>query len=185
MKYLPILLLLFIFSCKKNESPQRTLTELEKLPPETQIGANTFGCLINGKAWRPSGSRGGKPNFYIIVDPGWAEGNISVRTYRAVGEIVEYFTINSDSIKNTGLFPVLDKGKTETMFLKLASDGSGTICGVYYGDEAERTGWLRITKYDLANKIVSGTFETSMINPLCGYGDTIKITHGRFDFRLY
>ena len=31
--------------CKKNE--------LNALPPETQVGANTFGCLVNGKAWVP------------------------------------------------------------------------------------------------------------------------------------
>jgi hypothetical protein len=38
------LLLIFLFctACKK--------TGVDALPPETQIGANTFGCLVDGKA---------------------------------------------------------------------------------------------------------------------------------------
>ncbi len=35
-------------SCKKESTPQ---DELSKLPPATQTGANTFSCLVNGKAW--------------------------------------------------------------------------------------------------------------------------------------
>ena len=55
-------------SCKKNK-PQKT--ELEKLPPVTQTGANTFGCLINGKAFTPKGYSGtGTPNPKIIFDIG-------------------------------------------------------------------------------------------------------------------
>jgi hypothetical protein len=27
----------------------------DKLPPETQNGNNTFGCLLNGKVWLPEG----------------------------------------------------------------------------------------------------------------------------------
>jgi len=47
-----LLLLLFslasIFaSCKK----EKMVEEIDKLPAATQNGANTFGCLVNGKAW--------------------------------------------------------------------------------------------------------------------------------------
>ncbi|MBS1557911.1 MAG: hypothetical protein JST69_04210 [Bacteroidetes bacterium] len=43
--------MLLLASCdlfKKNDP--KPLTELEKLPPATQTGKNTFGCLVNGKA---------------------------------------------------------------------------------------------------------------------------------------
>ena len=51
MKHLNLVLLLIAFSslglhCKKEEP-----SELSKLPPITNFGAQTFGCLINGKAW--------------------------------------------------------------------------------------------------------------------------------------
>ena len=43
------ILLCFCFAqCKKTKIEP---TELSKLPAATQIGANTFGCLVNGKAW--------------------------------------------------------------------------------------------------------------------------------------
>src|SRR5690606_41160435 len=34
-------------------------TEIEKLPPATQTGANKVGCLLNGKAFLPVGQSGG------------------------------------------------------------------------------------------------------------------------------
>ena len=47
--WLLIIALCSIFTaCKKVKEPP---TELSKLPPATQTGANTFGCLVNGKAW--------------------------------------------------------------------------------------------------------------------------------------
>lgn len=57
MKHLLFITLFFSFmslltasGCKKNK-----LSELDKLPPATQTGANTFGCLVNGKAYLPGG----------------------------------------------------------------------------------------------------------------------------------
>src|ERR1700704_854943 len=44
------LILLFGPQCRKNKSPE------EQLPPETQVGAGTFGCLVNGSAFKPKGS---------------------------------------------------------------------------------------------------------------------------------
>ena len=62
-------------SCKKDK-PQDNRTELEKLPAITQIGANTFGCLVDGKAWLPNGSKpqNGGPNIVIDVDPTFQTG---------------------------------------------------------------------------------------------------------------
>src|SRR5690606_10158538 len=38
-------------SCDLFEKVSKPKTELEKLPPATQEGKNTFGCLVDGKAW--------------------------------------------------------------------------------------------------------------------------------------
>ena len=47
-----LLLLLFAFSqCKKNQT-----NPIDELPPETQTGANTFGCLVDGQAFKPGGA---------------------------------------------------------------------------------------------------------------------------------
>jgi hypothetical protein len=56
-----LLLPLMAMQCKKDTihslnntapcAPGDTLCELAKLPAITTTGANTFGCLLNGKAW--------------------------------------------------------------------------------------------------------------------------------------
>ena len=50
--------LAFTMCCKKTDSLD---AELAKLPPITQTGANTFGCLVNGKAVTPNSSCLGCP----------------------------------------------------------------------------------------------------------------------------
>ena len=46
-----------------------------------------------------------------------------------------------------------------------------------------RNGFLKITKFDLQNGIVSGEFEVEMFSKN-GCADTLKITKGRFDYKL-
>ena len=75
-QYLIIVLALsFITCCKKTDSLE---AELAKLPPITQTGANTFGCLVNGKAYIPSGYDGQFPNFDVIPDP--SDSSLAVLT---------------------------------------------------------------------------------------------------------
>src|SRR5437762_9421648 len=42
-------------SCKKNKQP----SNVDPLPPATQIGAKTFGCYLNGNVWIPTGGGAG------------------------------------------------------------------------------------------------------------------------------
>ena len=48
---LPLLLFLFI-GCSGDDD---SANPLDQLPPATQTGANTFGCLINGEPFTPKG----------------------------------------------------------------------------------------------------------------------------------
>ena len=52
--------LAFTMCCKKTETSSLD-AELAKLPPITQTGANTFGCLVNGKAVTPNSNCLGCP----------------------------------------------------------------------------------------------------------------------------
>ena len=177
------LLLFFCFAqCKKHRDTPKT--ELEKLPPITQTGANTFGCLLNGNAWTPIGYSSPYPNYRVIVDPAFSDGNLDIRVYRIINGIREDISIASDSIKAIGLYKIADNGRTQHRFQKSSEDLSTPYCEIYYGGIFHRQGYLKITKYDLINGIVSGEFEIKAINVDCGYGDTIKITIGRFDKKL-
>ena len=56
MKNLLLLLIttFVLYSCSKKDDEQPT-SEIDKLPIATQTGANTAGCLIDGKAYVPKG----------------------------------------------------------------------------------------------------------------------------------
>ena len=56
-KTILLLFLICLFGCDNNDDnkPNTPKTELEKLPPATQTGANTAGCLVNGVAFLPKG----------------------------------------------------------------------------------------------------------------------------------
>ena len=58
-----LLVLLFFVSCKKQSSEPEP-----DLPPETQQGADTFGCYLNGKPWKPSPNEWGSRNLYVQLD---------------------------------------------------------------------------------------------------------------------
>jgi hypothetical protein len=185
MKKLNLLLLFSIIilcssQCKKTTNNPST----DQLPPITQTGANTFGCLINGNVWLPKGYDGRFVNSRITIDPNYADGNLLIRVYRIIDDIREDFAISSDSIKSTGLYIIGDREKTSNVFIKQKISSGSTICSVEYGLLYQRYGFIKITKYDLVNHIFSGEFEITLNCPQCGYGNPIKITQGRFDYKL-
>ena len=163
-----------VAGCKKDK-------KTEQLPPATQTGANTFGCLINGKVYTPKGFKLNKPNFEMIVDPGFNDGNLDIRVYRLENERETYLSLGSDSIKNVGFYPI-DTNAGFSFFVNTKNSAS-RICLTRHpdGNASGKTGFIKITRYDLNNRIISGEFEFEFTNTDCGLGNPIKITQGRFD----
>jgi len=169
-------------SCKKNKV-QDTRTELEKLPPITQTGANTFGCLVDGKAWLPNGSKPqtGGPNIQVYVDPAFQGGRFSItgHQYNIPGSDI---SVGSTNCTSAGLFNLSNSanvaGYYKTILGSMPCQISSTDAGTF------KTGFLSITKYDLNTGIFSGTFEFKLYNSQSVCGDTIKITNGRFDVKI-
>jgi len=159
-------------SCKKDKEKEATL------PPATQTGANTFGCYINGKLYIPQGFEQNRSNFEMIVDPGFNDGSIVIKTFnKANGNSSINFSLGSDSIRGLGFFP----STSRTGFVYTIYNTGGNICQTISQYENSIAGFLKITRYDLQNKIISGEFEFHFSNPNCGIGDPINITQGRFD----
>ena len=66
-KLLLILTSIVLFtSCNKGDepTPEPQISEIDKLPTASQTGANKVGCLLNGKAFLPSGQLAGSSNPY-------------------------------------------------------------------------------------------------------------------------
>ena len=78
--YAALLTLTQCSQCKKNDP-----TPLAQLPPATQTGANTFGCLVNGQVWLPNQNYG--PSNVVLYELGVnlpIGGNLNIGTYRDV-----------------------------------------------------------------------------------------------------
>ena len=153
-------------------------TPKEELPPITQEGKNTFGCLVNGKLWLPKGYNG-TSNLDASYDPSFMGGAFNLSTYRIDGDFREYITLGSDSISKSGTYDVNPKGRFLTFYSKLNSKGAG--CDLSDFTIVKSKGKVTIIKLDLISQVVAGTFEFTIYKPNC---DTIKVTQGRFDMKF-
>ncbi len=176
-----ILLLLIYLGCVhcKKASDQFAY----KLPPITQTGANTFGCLINGKVWTPLGSVF-KPNLKAEVDPGFQGGSILINAHRVEGGYYSGIVLSLDTAKATGTYIIDDHRPGAFWFTKLSPDLTIEYCDVGTGLHPTK-GFVKVTRYDLSAKIIAGTFEVQIVSNTCGFGDTLNITDGRFDIQFY
>ncbi len=166
---LPLALLL---GCKKSDPDP-----VNQLPPATQTGANTFGCLVNGQILTPQGYNG-TSNYSITVDPSYHGGNVDVRAYRYDGKLLQSIIIGGDSIDKVGTYSLAKIPRsiffTDTHLLSGCQNFDGST-GQY------RRGTLTITRLDLLKGIIAGTFAFTLYKPGC---DSVRVTQGRFDKQL-
>ena len=179
----PLLCLCFCFAQCKKTSYTAPQTELEKLPPITQSGANTFGCLVNGVAWLPNGRKPqtGGANIVAYVDPTFQGGRLAITAHK-YNEPNQFIGIGLFRCTGSGLYN-LDSIQQSVQFLKYVT-GSLFINISTTDSEVYKRGYINVNKYDLANGIFSGVFEATIYKQDGTLGDTIKITNGRFDVRL-
>jgi hypothetical protein len=154
--------------CKKQK-----VEPIDQLPPATQEGKNTFGCLVNGEAWTPKGNNG-TSNLYISYDPSSGNGDFLLATYKILSDTDrEYMSIYTYNIKTQRDF-IFNAPFTDLYY-------SNARCDLDGDKDVYRKGKLTITKFDLPNRIIAGIFEVVLAKPGC---DTIKITNGRFDMKF-
>ncbi|MBN8682018.1 MAG: hypothetical protein J0L99_05180 [Chitinophagales bacterium] len=163
-------------ACEKEKTPP---TELEKLPAATQEGKNTFGCLVDGKAWTPKW--GGllkpalTPHYNNIL------GSFGIVAVRYDGSEIE----NVLNLSGEGL-SILETGNYSLSFeetsFSLKSETCSTPGPVKNGRILiNQNGTIQITRLDVSTGIISGTFEFDAVSETCQ--DTVRITDGRFDIK--
>ncbi|MFN6944414.1 MAG: hypothetical protein ACK4ND_05665 [Cytophagaceae bacterium] len=170
---LGILLLLILTSCPKITPEPKP----EELPPETQEGKDTFGCLVNGQVWVP------RVTVWVgqsRLVSSYHEGRLNLAARRVTDRYgySENQSLNVLVVKDvfsTGTFVVNSRHK----------DGRGrfnnliTKC-IYETDSIQYDGLVEITKLDTINHIVSGRFHFTANSEDCG---KVEVTEGRFDVR--
>ncbi len=169
-----VLLLFTAFYCLSVQCKKES--ELDKLPPVTTYGANTFGCLINGRAW-PVYEKGGHRidgtyyngklfiNYSIYEsDGGWGPGTLK-----------ESITISTNKIHSKGFYaiqPILGEDQVSMRY-------AGMKYSARY--EANKGVFCYITMHrlDSVKHVISGEFSFSLSD---SEGKSrVNVEHGRFD----
>jgi len=155
-------------------APAPPKTPLDLLPPETQTGQRTFGCLLNGQAWVLSGSPLGGPVFsseYASKHLRLTASGSSVDNGVITGGVMQ---IEIDDLNSPGRYTLSSK---DTSFVNY--DSVRPRCQ-YHTDKAHPA-TVEITRLDLVNRVVAGRFAFTLDTPGCG---PVVVTDGRFDSRF-
>lgn len=161
----PLLFILFVDCSKDKPSPDNPFG----LPNATRVGANSFGCLVNGQKfisyYNPSGGIGAKVRGDTLGITGQPEHN---DYYEFIGfQIINLIANSTHTIDGKSTYGIL--GTDSTCF------GLSFNSTTAYAS----SGSIILTRFDIANKIASGTFDCIFPVPGC---DTLNVTEGRFDY---
>lgn len=159
--------------CDKDDNKNKA--PLEQLPPATQTGANTGGCLVDGQAFLPKGYF---PDGNLTCN--YIDGkdfNIGIaQKYDNQTIVVDVISYNKKLV--VGETYILNENAADSKF------GEYTIfenTGRHsYNTTTTITGELKITNHNFNKAILSGTFWFDAIN---SDGKIVKIREGRFDMQ--
>lgn len=173
MKNIIIITLIYLtfFSCNKDED--QPIAEIDKLPSATQVGANTFGCLLDGIAFKPGGGPNPLDCVYQFVDGGYYFGLQGNKRNENNNKVTIALGTNNLQIQ-------------EGLTYNLLNNSIGNAFGIYSFSpfssytSAFQTGELKISKLDLQNQIISGYFWFDIID---FQGNLHQIREGRFDMQ--
>lgn len=188
MKNLIFLLLCIVICCSRDNDTETDNTS--QLPAETQTGANTFGCLVNGKLFYPrdgSFSTAGSANavtWWGSSSSTYQYDELDVNNFKD-GKPINNFWMHLHDIptKGTGEYIWMDSnfkhgidGLMQNYVYVKAFDYNTSTWKWY--TSYENSGKTIITKYG-GQPIVSGTFSGKLRS--ADGKETIEIIDGRFD----
>lgn len=165
-----------------------------QLPPETQIGANTAGCLLNGQTWEAASHGSTQPFLLPTPNALFDKGDLWLTIVRRSEVKSPLFAINIrlNHLRQPGIYslgrqqPV--QGSRYYSYAEVMSNSARTVS---YVTDSVSTGILTVTYLDTASakKVMSGRFEfrappTYGSSPLGGFPAEVIVTEGRFDVEL-
>ncbi|WGH74389.1 hypothetical protein P8625_09725 [Tenacibaculum tangerinum] len=184
LKTVLLFAVIIFFNCSNNDDS----IEQDQLPPITQTGANTFGCVINGEVLVPKDAINYPPgpiprglkvyyqNNILTIDAGNLADDNGNRVY-----------IYINGINSTGSFELNNAEYTANNFTPNYSylwvrENNNDIDKIYLSKTT--TGSINISRFDSVNNIVSGNFDNLNIVNKDNTNESITLTNGRFDFNL-
>jgi len=170
----------------------KTTVDPNGLPPETQTGAGTFACKINGVVWQYK-----DPNYeFLSTKPvtHWEFDNNSYGGILYLNGLRYLDGINENDFLNIGL----DSLNFKKEAIVIPKTGNFSVSYIIYKQALQNcsqyssnpnydtsnnfssSGKLNVTRFDKVAKIISGNFYCTIKQSGC---DTLKITDGRFDIK--
>jgi hypothetical protein len=173
----------WLLSCTKDPPPNTNPPPIDYtvLPPITQTGANTFGCLVDGEVWVPR-----VPLLALTYRD--KEATVWEKDNSGTGLVQTNLVDVEKGIDNWYVFTF---GKTEFMAKTLCGSeifaNFRTQGGKYYRSDLIKvqTNCVIINKIDSIRNIISGTFNFTLYRDSTNLNDKIEITEGRFDLLYY
>ena len=174
--YLSLLLLTQCTKCKQGDpAPQPPKTPLNLLPPETQLGKGTFGCLINGQAMSISSA--------FLTSGDWSCTTcltVSSQSSAAQPEYVMSLLLTGALQPNQSYALVKFNAPVDFSFKQFAARPYIRQC--FYSGNYLKTGQVELVKFDPVARIAAGRFAFTLYEP--GGCDTLRVTNGRFDVKF-
>jgi hypothetical protein len=159
--------------------------KIKELPAPSETGSNTFGASVNGKLWAPQGF--GIVRTAPLLEANFAGNNsyrINARNFSSSPTETE-FEIILYNIPGPGTY--LLNTTTEVYPNQTASYASYTLRKFQptsiWVTSATAGGKVTVTKLDLQNNIIAGTFEFTAEDTY-GSGSLLTVTDGRFDVKI-
>ena len=171
-------------SCKKDD-PESSL------PPATQEGKNTAGCLINGEQFVATGYGSGLGKvegvgggfafdsaYYLRLNGRFGNREGSLHLFLNAfprfknRALVGKYALN----KNTPYMPAALSDRCQSYATFFPNDNQREV----FGTTADFVGNVQITYVNENNRIAAGTFEFTAVSNL-DPSKTIRVTSGRFD----
>ena len=158
------ILLTFLILLTSCEEKEKVWTEL---PPATETGANTIGCMVDGQLWATEKLPG-----YTLRPRMMATYTV----YKTDSVVLEYYAESKDK-SGIGFTVINPKAGANDIYYLGCSFSSISFCD---GLTALNISGLDITKLDIENHILSGTFNFQVH---CSNDSSKKanLTDGRFD----
>ena len=169
--YIKLLFILLAFTACNNDN--KASNPLDQLPPATQVGANTFGCLLDGEVFIPGGGTNPLDCVYQFVDGGYYFSLQGNKRDRNNNLITIGLSTNNLEVTQNQTFNLLEN-------TALNAYGTYAFNAVFSRTNSIHTGKLTITKLDTQNQIVSGTFWFDVQDQ---NGMVHQIREGRFDMQ--
>ncbi len=171
-----VLLLFTAFCCLSVQCKKES--ELDKLPPVTTYGANTFGCLINGRAW-PVYEKGRH-----IIDGTYYNGNLNISydIYEpdpnggwGPGTIKQSVTIRTKKIHKKGFYAITRTSSDDQYSVSYADE----FYSAHYASNVNTICYITMHRLDSVKHVISGEFSFSLSDR--EGKSPVHVEHGRFD----